>query len=98
MGAKASSAAPAHRPNPRELMPRICMGSVHPQKGACRALPAHLPNCAVLPLPQGEQGLLLGVETRQVFALWVADFGTKDTRYARALLGWRRDFLHAEAE
>lgn len=79
MGAKAITAAPAHRPNPRQLMPRICRGSVCPQKGACRPLPAHLPNCAVLLLPQGEQGVLLGVETRQVLALWVADFGTKES-------------------
>lgn len=79
MGAKPITAAPAHRPNPRELMSRICMGSACPQKGACRALPAHLPNCAVLPLPQGEQGLLLGVETRQVLALWVVDFGMKES-------------------
>jgi len=96
-GAKAITATPPHRPNPKELVPRTGMGSVCPQQGTRRPLPAHLPNCTGLPLPRGSS-LLLGVETRQVHALWGADFGRKETPYARALLGGRRDFLHAEAE
>lgn len=89
MGAKAITATPAHRPNPRELMPRVCVGSAGPQKGACRPLPAHLPSCTLL---------LLGAETTLVHALWGEDFGRRKARYARVLLGGRRDFLHAEAE
>lgn len=98
MRAKDITAAPAHRPTSRELMPRMCMGSACPQKGACRPLPASLPNRTVPPLPWGVRSLLLDVETRQVHAIHSADFGRKEVRCVGALLGESRDFLHEEAE
>lgn len=96
MGAKAITAPPAHGPNPKGLMPGTCMGSACPQEGTCRPVPVHLPNCTVPPLPRGEWGLLL-VETRELYALWGADFGRKEMQYVRAVLRGRC-FLHARAE
>lgn len=93
---------PAQRPNPGEVMRRTCMDSACPQKGVADLCPR---SCQIAQCPCCLQGSgvcalskRLSVETRQVHILQGADFGWKETRYVRGLLGRRRDFLYAEAE